>query len=55
MKKYEYRTLRVAFGMKAAADDSLRWLNELGDEGWEAVTSMGQEQGGRVLLKREKD
>lgn len=52
MQQWEYRTLRVAFGTKGAQDDSLRWLNELGAEGWEVVTSMGQEQGGRVLLKR---
>lgn len=64
MKKFEYRILDVAAGgfwtntidAQALTDK----LNELGDEGWEVVSSVdmnrhqGQTKGILIMLKRER-
>lgn len=53
--KWEYRIERVTFslGSNNEAEDAIKQLNGLGQQGWEAVSMWDGSLGTHVLMKRQ--
>jgi len=51
--KWEYRIAEVEFDLiKVSMKEATGKLNRLGEQGWEAVCSLGESYGGYALFKR---
>jgi hypothetical protein len=53
--KWEYRIERVTFSLGSSneAEDAIKQLNGLGQQGWEAVSMWDGSLGTHVLMKRQ--
>ena len=53
--KWEYKMERLTFGMGSGneSDDAVKSLNNLGNNGWEAVSVWDGSLGTLVLMKRQ--
>jgi hypothetical protein len=55
MSKWEYKIIKIYPNSDNAGDDRSKALNELGEEGWEAVSVWADgSRGSCVLLKRQR-